>query len=152
MNTRKLILTGAIGAVGLLGIASIGVAFAEGGDGTGPFGGMMGGHHAGVTTQQMPAQMQEAMAKALGITVDELNAQLAVGKTVADIAQAKGLDLATVMQTVMTTIHGDAATGCDPDMMDGQGTGPGMMGAGAGRGATGGYGPGMMGGRGSNIN
>jgi len=146
MNTRKLILTGAITGIGVLGLASIGVAFADGGDGDGPIGGMMGGHHTGIAAQQMPGQMQEAVAKALGITVDELHAQIAAGKSVADIA--------AVMRTAMTTVHGEVPAGCDPDnMTGGQGTGPGMMG-GLGRGTTGGqsYGPGMMGGRGSNIN
>ncbi len=155
MNTRKLILTGVIAAVGLLGLASLGVAFADG-DGPGPAGFGMAGHHTGLTDQQTTDrhdQMQAALAKALGITVDDLNAQLTAGKTVADIAAAKGLDLTTVMKTVMTTVHGDSATGCDPDLMGGQGTGAGMMG-GTGRGTTGGqgYGAGMMGGRGFGIN
>jgi hypothetical protein len=151
MNTKKLILTGAITGVGILGLASIGVAFADSGTG-GPAGwSMMGGHHTTVADQQTPAagcdqiqdQMQAAIAKALGITVDDLNAQLAAGKTVADIATAKGLDFSTVMQTAMTAVHGDLSGGY----------GPGMMG-GIGRGTTGGqgYGPGMMGGRGTNIN
>jgi hypothetical protein len=38
-------------------------------------------------------QMQGAVAKALGITLDDLNAQLRAGKTVAQIAQSKNIDL-----------------------------------------------------------
>jgi hypothetical protein len=49
----------------------------------------------GHNTEQQTA-MHEAAAKALGITVAELDAQLASGKTIADIAAAKGIDLATV--------------------------------------------------------
>ncbi|HEY5475108.1 MAG TPA: hypothetical protein VIK11_00210 [Tepidiformaceae bacterium] len=132
MNTRKLVLIGAVAAIGLLGTASIGVAFAD--SGTGPTGWGMG--HMGSVNQQVPAacdqthdQMQAAIAKALGITVDDLNVQIAAGKTVADIATAKGLDFATVMQQAMTTVHGDLPGGYGP-----------------------GSGAGMMGGRGSNIN
>lgn len=149
MNTKKLILTGAMTGVGILGLASIGVAFADNGDG-GPGGwSMMGGHHTTVAGQQTPPagcdeihdQMQAAVAKALGITVDDLNAQLAAGKTVADIATAKGLDFATVMQTAMTAVHGDLPGGHGPGMMGGRGTTSGQ-----------GYGPGMLGGWGSTTN
>ncbi|MDE3088282.1 MAG: hypothetical protein KGJ80_02700, partial [Chloroflexota bacterium] len=39
------------------------------------------------------SQMQGAVAKALGMTLDELNAQLRAGKTIAKIAQDKKIDL-----------------------------------------------------------
>lgn len=42
----------------------------------------------------------EAAAKALGMTSDELSAQLWGGKTLADIASAKGVDIATVKAAV----------------------------------------------------
>ncbi len=151
MNTRKLILTGVIAAVGLLGLASLGVAFADnGGPGTSGWS-MMGGNRTAVADQLTPPagcdqvhdQMQAAIAKALGITVDELNTQIAAGKTVADIAAAKGLDFATVMQTARTAVQGEFPGGFGPGMMGG--TGPGTTGGQ-------GYGPGMMGGRGFGIN
>src|SRR5512137_1517284 len=42
----------------------------------------------------------DAAAKALGMTSDELSAQLWGGKTLADIAAAKGVDIATVQAAV----------------------------------------------------
>jgi hypothetical protein len=42
----------------------------------------------------------EAAAKALGMTADELSAELWGGKTLADIAAAKGVDIATVKAAV----------------------------------------------------
>jgi Protein of unknown function (DUF2680) len=39
------------------------------------------------------AQMQTAVAQALGMTLDELNAQLDAGKTIVQIAQSKNIDL-----------------------------------------------------------
>ena len=117
MNTRKLILAGTVMAVGILALASIGFAAAQTGDtpnGAGAHGTMAGhgqmGDHTGMTGQhsmrgtgdvpgqnaERQATMREAAATALGITVDELNSELAAGKTVADIAAAKGVDLATV--------------------------------------------------------
>ena len=124
MNTRKLILGGAVTAIGLLGFATAGLAVAQtGGDATPtPAGhhGNMGDHGA------MPGQMgqmgqahepmHEAVAKALGLTVDEFNAQIAAGKTVPDIAREKGIDMATVT-AAMQAAHPD-------------GYGPGMMGNG----------------------
>ncbi len=43
----------------------------------------------------------EAAANALGMTVDELTAQLWGGKTLADLADEKGIDLQTVRDTVL---------------------------------------------------
>ena len=127
MNTRKLILGGAVMAVGILALGSIGFAVAQTGDtpgGPGAHGAMAGhghmGDHTGMaghesmggmgdmsgpgTDQQ--AAMHEAAAKALGITVAELDAQLASGKTIADIAAAKGVDLAT-LHSAMEGAHPD---------------------------------------------
>lgn len=125
MNTKKLVLTGAVAAIGLLGFASVGLAFAQtGGRETptataSPMGphGHMGDH--GAMAAQMGVnhdQMQAAVAKALGITVDDLNAQLKAGKTVPEIATAKGVDMAAVT-AAMQAVHPD-------------GHGPGMMGDG----------------------
>jgi hypothetical protein len=78
------------------------------------------GDMSGHGTEQQ-AKMHEAAAKALGITVAELDAQLASGKTIADIAAAKGIDLAT-LHSAMKGVHPDG---------DCAGMGPGGMTAGA---------------------
>jgi hypothetical protein len=72
------------------------------------------GAAACLDTEQQ-TQMHEAAATELGITVEELNAQLAAGKTVADIATEKGIDFETVrdaMQAARPAGHG-------PGMMNG---------------------------------
>ena len=128
MKTRNLVLAGAVAAVGLLGFATVGLAFAQTGDGptpaatvspTGPHGhmgnnGSMNDHMGQMG--QAHDQMHDTVAKALGITVDELNAQLNAGKTVPDIAREKGVDMAAVT-AAMQAAHPD-------------GYGPGMMGDG----------------------
>jgi hypothetical protein len=129
MNTKKLVLAGAVAAVGLLGFATVGLAFAQPGDGptptatvspTGHHGhmgnnGTMTGHMGQMgQTGQAHDQMHDAVAKALGITVDELNAQLKAGKSVPDIAREKGIDMATIT-AAMQAAHPDSH-------------GPGMMG------------------------
>ncbi len=48
------------------------------------------------------SQMQGAVAKALGMTLDELNAQLRAGKTIAQIAQEKKIDLTKLHEDVQT--------------------------------------------------
>jgi hypothetical protein len=65
------------------------------------------------TVQQ--AQMHEAVATALGITVDELNTQLAADKTVADIATEKGIDF----ETVHDAMQGASPSGHGPGTMNG---------------------------------
>jgi hypothetical protein len=130
MNTRQLVLTGAVATIGVLALGSIGFAVAQTGD-TPPGPGVHGttaGHeqkdnHGGMTGHEsmggtsgmaghgaeQQAQMHEAAAKALGITVAELDAQLKSGKTIADIAKEKGLDLATLrgaMQGAHPSGHG----------------------------------------------
>ncbi len=121
MNTRKLILGGTVMAVGILALGSIGFVVAQTGDtpdGAGAHGTMAGheqmGNHAGMTgresmgamgdmsghTAGQQATMHEAAATALGITVAELDAQLAAGTTMADIAATKGVDLATLRATM----------------------------------------------------
>jgi hypothetical protein len=55
----------------------------------------MSGKHTAMQTA-MPGQhteMQAAVATALGLTTDELQAQINAGKTVPQIAQEKGIDL-----------------------------------------------------------
>jgi len=126
MNTKKLVLAGAVAAVGLLGFATVGLAFAQTGDAptptptvspTGPHGHL--GNNGTMTDHmgrmgQSKDQMHAAAAKALGITVDELNAQLKAGKTVPEIASAKGVDMATVtaaMQAARPDGYGPAMMG-----------------------------------------
>ncbi len=102
-------------------------------------------------------QMQGAVAKALGITLDDLNAQLRAGKTIAQIAQSKNIDLtklhddvqaahkALVQQAVkdgkLTQAQADAMLqrmdAMDQYLTANGGTCPGL---------TGGAGVGMMGG------
>ena len=72
----------------------------------------------------MHEEMEEAIAGALGITHDELEAALAAGRTVPQLAQERGVDFATV-QAAMQKVHeaygmpgpGPQGTG----MMGGQG-------------------------------
>ena len=47
------------------------------------------------------AVASEAVAKALGMTADELRTELQSGKTLADIAKAKGVDIAKVKQAII---------------------------------------------------
>ncbi|MGE0600679.1 MAG: hypothetical protein AB7J35_05075 [Dehalococcoidia bacterium] len=100
---KKLALSGAATVIGLLGLASVGLAVAQSGDdgSTTPAPGVHAGPGAmsGVTGEGHE-EMQDALAKALGISVDELTAELASGKTVADIAAEKGIDLAALRGTM----------------------------------------------------
>jgi hypothetical protein len=52
----------------------------------------------------------EAAAKALGMTADELSAQLWGGKTLADIADAKGVDIAVVKTAVEAALKAETKT------------------------------------------
>lgn len=125
MRTRKLVLGAAIAAIGLFGFASVGLAVAQTGGGATPTptetpsgpGGHMGDHGSMMgQMDQVHEQMQEAVAKALGLTVDQLNAQLTAGKTIPDIAKEKGVDMATVTAAMQAAhpaggMMGDATTG-----------------------------------------
>ena len=136
MNTRKLVLGGAMASVGILALGSIGFAVAQTGGtpgGSDTHGTMTGqgqmGDHAGMTGHQsmgatgdMPghgteqqAQMHEVAATALGITVAELDAQLKAGKTIADIAKEKGIDLATLRAAMQGAHPGGHGAGMGPD-------------------------------------
>ena len=61
------------------------------GMGMGGHGSMAGGH----------GQAQETIANALGLTVEELQAELQAGKTVPQIAEEKGVDLTTIHEEMM---------------------------------------------------
>ena len=57
-----------------------------------------------------PQHIKDAAAKALGMTSDELSAQLWGGKTLADIAAAKGVDIAVVQKAVQAALVTEAKT------------------------------------------
>ncbi len=61
----------------------------------------------------------EAAAKALGMTADELSAQLWGGKTLADIASAKGVDIATVKAAVEAAQIAETKTAINQAVTDG---------------------------------
>jgi hypothetical protein len=52
-------------------------------------------------TDEQHARMQAVVAQALGLTVDELETELADGKSVRDIAEEQGADLTDVHEAVM---------------------------------------------------
>ena len=85
-----------LGVVAALGLGAT-LAFAQGpvtgqppAPGFGPMRGFGGGFGLNADWH---AQMQGAVAKALGVPLDDLNAQLRAGKTIAQIAQSKNIDL-----------------------------------------------------------
>ena len=61
----------------------------------------------------------EAAAKALGMAADELSAQLWGGKTLSDIAAAKGVDIATVKAAVEAAQIAETKTAIDQAVTDG---------------------------------
>ncbi len=99
-------IAGIAALVAALGVVAVGaVAFAQGpfgGPGIGPFGGGHGRFPL-LSPEQAEAhheQMQQAMADALGMTVEELDAARAEGKTPWEIAEEQGVDLADVRDTM----------------------------------------------------
>ena len=85
------------------GPGMMGNGFARGmmGGGFGP--GMMGGGFGrGMMGDSQDSLIAVAAGK-LGMTVDELQAQLQDGKTVADLASEKGVDLKTIVDAFMAT-------------------------------------------------
>jgi hypothetical protein len=109
-------------------------------------GGRMGNQAAGAQTGPLHDEMVSAFAQKLGISVDELNARLAKGETMAQIAYSKGLT-ADKFTTLMTEARAQAIdeavkngelTQAQADWMKSRGagmmgTGRGMRGAGQGR-------------------
>ena len=74
-------------------------------------GGRMGHHMRG------PAHLHPAaVAKALGMTVDQVRTQLEAGKTLAQIAQAKGISKATLVDRLVKAVETDLAQ----DVKDGK--------------------------------
>lgn len=109
---KKLILIGVVVIVAMLALGVAGYAYAQEPQPTEPVpfgqgvsrgsgpgmmgrGGMMGRWNQGVTGQSSPMHeyMVSAMAEALGMTDEALEAELAAGKTVWQVAEAAGLSL-----------------------------------------------------------
>jgi len=114
MNTNLVkFLVVAVVAVLALGALGLGVAFAQNLTPNGPFtpGGMMGGawnqqgssswmgamHNWMTSTGGMHTLVWDSMAKALGITTDELYTELNNGKTLSELASEIGLDKAALV-------------------------------------------------------
>src|SRR3990172_683038 len=74
--------------------------------------GVMGAQHT---------QMQSTLAEALGLTPEELQAQIQAGKTVPQIAQERGVDL-TKLQTTMQAQHQTGGPAMAGPMAGGHGT------------------------------
>ena len=120
MNSKRLFsLAGTTLLAGGLLAGSIGWAAAQehptgGTDGTAAHGpghvggrdgsGVHGPGHAKQRDHDSPehAQMQAAVAEALGLTVEEFQAELEAGKTVPQIAEEQGVDLADLHATIMS--------------------------------------------------
>lgn len=173
----------ALGATAVLGAAVASTALAQQTPPTpqAPWGGPMGpgmrpwgGSGPGMGLGAGPGSMHQAIASALGMSTDELFAELRSGKTVAQIAQEKGVDLDTVIEeaekahdeALDTQLQAGRLTKEQADWMDahmesniramfsgqvgpgtmgGPGFGPGGPGAGSSNGP--GWGPGMGPGR-----
>jgi hypothetical protein len=175
MNTNFVkILVVAVVAVLALGALGLGVAFAQNPTPNGPFtpGGMMGGywsqqggsnwmgamHNWMTSTGGMHTLVWDSLANALGLTSDELTAELNSGKSLTALAEEKGLDRAALVSELESAHQAGLAqavsdgilTQEQADVMLSQMAGNyewmiDNMGAGAGYGMMGGRG-GMMGG------
>ena len=97
---KKIVLVAVVlGVVSALGLGAT-LAFAQGPTPTAPGWGPGWMHGSLGLNAEWRTQMQAAVAKALGVTLDELNAQLSAGKTIAQIAQDKKTDLAKLHDDV----------------------------------------------------
>jgi ferredoxin len=80
-----------------------------------------GGRHRG--------EHLEAAATALGITADELRTELEAGKTIAEVAEAQGVDIETVIDALVTDATADLreriTAMVNGDLSFGGGRGPG---------------------------
>ena len=76
----------------------------------GPMGGPGGGRHGGGVRIGL-----DAAATALGITADELRTELEAGKTIAEVATTKGVDI----QTVIDAVVADIKTHLDEEVAEG---------------------------------
>jgi hypothetical protein len=97
---KKIVVTAVV--LGVLATFAFGATYAFAQGPTQPYpwggrGGMMGGLGYNADWQ---IKMQEATAQAMGLTLDQLNAELRAGKTLAQIAEAKKLDPAKVYDAI----------------------------------------------------
>ena len=175
MNTNFVkILVVAVVAVLAVGALGLGVAFAQNPTPNSPFtlGGMMAGawsqqggsnwmgamHNWMTTSGGMHTLVWDSLAETLGLTTDQLNTELNSGKTLAALAEEKGLDRAALVAELESAHQAGLAqavtdgvlTQEQADAMQSQMAGNyewmiDNMGAGAGYGMMGGRG-GMMGG------
>ena len=102
--------TGAAAGTGMMGGYGAGMMNGAAGtgmmNGTGYAGNMAAMHQWMTSNNGMHTVVWNALAEKLGLTTDELNAQLAQGQTLAQIAETKGVsqsDLAQALQTAMKT-------------------------------------------------
>ena len=111
-NLVKILVVAAV-AMLALGALGLGVAYAQNPTPNSPFtpGGMMGGfwgrqggsnsmsamHNWMTTTGGMHTLVWDSVANSLGLTTDELNVELNSGKTLAALAEEKGLDQAALV-------------------------------------------------------
>jgi hypothetical protein len=118
---KKLVLSIVIVAVMAVALGTAGIVYAQTqtpttpGSGYGPGmmggrgqrGGMMGQNAVGTQTGFLHDEMVAAFAAKLGISVDDLNARLANGETIAQIAYSKGLT-ADQFRTLMVDARSQA--------------------------------------------
>ena len=158
---KKIVAVLLVVAVAVVAFGAVGMVYAQAPtpqapvDGTGyGYGGMGGGMRGGRMSQSEFAgtgdgilhdAMIAAFANELGMSVDALEAKLAAGETVADIAFAQGLTVEE-FQTLMTDARAQAVaqavadgtlTQEQADWMAQRGGGKGMNGAGGGQGMRG---------------
>jgi hypothetical protein len=152
---KKFIVAFAIVATLVVALLSTANVFAQGTPptpptpGTGYGRGMMGGQGAGMGTGVAAGdgilhdKMISVYAQKLGISVDDLNARLAKGETMAQIASTKGLtaeQFTSLMtnartQAIDQAVKDGTLSQAQSDWMKQRGNGGGMMGGNAGRGA-----------------
>ncbi|OXS61781.1 hypothetical protein B1A99_04005 [Cohnella sp. CIP 111063] len=68
-----------------------------------------GGHHSGKGADRIASADLTAIAGALGLTADELKAQLKEGKTIADVAADKGVDVQKLVDAQKAAIEKSVA-------------------------------------------
>jgi hypothetical protein len=122
MEMKKWIVVIVVSMVAVFSLASAGFVYAQSIDtptstpqpwggmmgGRGARGGMMGGTVNG-STGFMHDDMVEAFAQKLGLTVDDVNARIAGGETMYQIATAQGYTAET-FTTLMTEVRAQALT------------------------------------------
>ncbi len=110
------VLVGAVAALGISSVASAQSSVTP--TPTAPT--QQAGPRGGFGPRELHSQAAlEAAAKALGMTADELSAELWGGKTLADIADAKGVDIAVVKAAVEAAQIAETKTAINQAVTDG---------------------------------